>query len=465
MSRTLIRAARAAALGASLAAAAAAPAAAAPAAAQQVDAFDWPQLQGTPEHTGVADGPAPPYRTVWESPIDAEPGDVLLGPVVADGTAVVVSPTSVVALDLETGDPRWTAERDGPPSSPALADLDGTVAVVYGDGDDADTAAIVAVALDDGSPIWRAPLGAEPVSGVTIDDGRVFVADDDGTVYGIDVDDGSVAWTYRASGTVFSPPAASNGGVFVVAGSSEEVAAARVLGLEATTGERLWPPAVPDVAASFGSAPTVADDVVVAAFQDGVVYAVSAEDGSPSWSVRVGALVSPVSSPAAVDGVVFVLDRTGGLHRVDASGRDWLFAFNESALRQSPLVLGDAVVVGFEDGGIGAVDVHTGRMVFRTDPTDVPVTGIAVANDAMVVAQGGSGVPRVVAFENDPAGRLVDVASPTDVVPADLAASFGIALAVVAGVALVGGRLIRSRYELRDPSRDALPVDHLEEPM
>lgn len=436
-----------------------------PAAAQETDAPPWSQLQGGATHTGAADGPAPPYRTVWEAPVDTGRGDVLLGPVVADGTVVVVSPDSVVAIDAATGAERWSVGRDGTPAFPAIADAGEAPVVVYTDGDDAETAAVVAVSLEDGSPVWEWSLDAEPSSGVTVDGGRAFVVDDDGTVYALQVADGSEAWRRRISGTVVAPPAASGGGVFVVAGNSETAASARIVGLDAATGEPLWPAVVPDVTAAFGSVAAIAEGDIVVALQDGVVYGLSEDDGSTSWSVRVSALVSPFSSPAVADGSVFVADRSGGVHRVSASGREWLFAFNEGILRQSPLVLGEAVVVGFEDGGVGAVDIETGRMVFRTPATGVPVTGMAIAGDTLVVAHGGSETPRVVGLATDPAGSLVDEASPTDPVAVDLASSFGIALVLVAGIAAAVGRLIRSRYEIRDPSGDTLPAeDTTEEP-
>jgi outer membrane protein assembly factor BamB len=429
------------------------------------DASDWSQFQGTSEHTGAADGPEPPYRQVWESTVDADQGDALAGPVVSGDTVVVVAPQSVVALDAANGTERWTVEREGAALVPAIADVGGSAAVVYADGDDAETAALVAVALEDGSPVWERPLEAEATSGVTTLEGRAFVVDDDGTMYAVDLDEGAVAWTHRISGVVLGPPAGSDGRVFVVAGSSEAGGSARIVALDAETGEAPWPAAVPDVAAAFGSIAAVSDDELVVALQDGVVYALSTNEGSASWSVRVSALVSPISSPAVADGAVFVADRTGGLHRMQASGREWLFAFNEGVVRQSPIVVGDVVILGFEDGGIGAVRASTGRMIFRTPSTGVPVMGIAVAGDTIAVAYGDSGPPHVVGLANDPGGTLVDVASPTDVVASELVGSFAIALVVVAGAVIGGGRLLGRRYEVRLPApEDGAEGEGSEEP-
>ena len=433
-----------------------------PAAAQGGSEPAWSQFQGGAAHTGAADGPPPPYRKVWELPLDASREDVALGPVVSGDTAVVVTDGSVVALDVATGAERWSVERDGEPGTPAIVDVEDTPAVVYPDGDDAEAAVLVAVALEDGSPLWEAPLEAQPVGGVTVDDRRVFVVDEDATVYAVEADDGGVAWTRRISGTVVAPPAAPGGGLFVVAGASEDGSSARIVGLDAATGDPLWPAVVPDVASAFGSAPSVDADSVIVALQDGVVYALSVLDGSTSWSVRIAAFVSPLAAPAAPDGAIFVADRTGGLHRVGPGGRDWVFAFNERVLRQSPIVVDAAAVVGFDDGGVGVVDVDTGHMTFRTAATGVAVTGMAVAGDVLLVAHGATGVPRVVGLATDPAGSLVDVMSPTDLDTAELASSFAIAFVVVGLVVIVAGWLARSRHQIRDPSRDS--IDETPEP-
>jgi outer membrane protein assembly factor BamB len=427
----------------------------APAAAQGPAQAAWPQFQGTPAHTGVAQGPPPPYRKAWELALDAGRGDVALGPVVSGDTGVVVTPVSVVAFEVATGTQRWSIERDGDPSMPAIVDVGGTPAVVYPDGDDAEAASLAAVALEDGSPMWEASLEAEPTSGVTVDDdGRVFVVDADARVYAVETADGAVSWTQQLSGAVVTPPAVAGGGVFVVAVASDDVRSLRIAGLDAETGDALWPAVEPDAASPYGSAASVDADDLIVALQDGVVHALSIRDGSTSWSARISAFVSPVSAPAVDDGAVFAADRSGGLHRVGPAGRDWVFAFNEGILQQSPVVLGEVVVVGFQDGGVGAVDVDSGHMTFRTDATGVPVTGMGPVGDILLVAHGGSGVPRVVGLATDPAGELVDEASPTDADAAEIVSSFAIAFAVVALLTLTAGRFARSRYQIRDPSRE-----------
>ena len=84
---------------------------AATAAAQALEA--WGQAQGGPTHTGyVADAPAPPYQEAWR--FGATPGGPdgafgLSAPVVAGSAVVAVGPRVVVAADLGSGEPLWSA--------------------------------------------------------------------------------------------------------------------------------------------------------------------------------------------------------------------------------------------------------------------------------------------------------------------------------------------------------------------
>src|SRR5512144_312449 len=98
-------------------------AAAVPAVAQTLTPDGWSQFQGGAAHPGsLAAGPLPAYAQAWE--ISVPPGGPrdaygLSAPIVADGLAIAVGPTSVVGIDLATGSKAWTLERAIGPSVPA----------------------------------------------------------------------------------------------------------------------------------------------------------------------------------------------------------------------------------------------------------------------------------------------------------------------------------------------------------
>jgi outer membrane protein assembly factor BamB len=430
------------------------------AAAQPPEAGAWNQFQADSAHTGsLADAPAPPYAPTWSVQPDVASGRTLSAPVVAGGAVVVAAPNAVLALDASDGSQRWSVVRDGPAVSPAVAAIGEAPMVVYTDGRGPDDATVEAVDLASGEPVWDAPtaLRDESKTGVTVDGSRAFVGDESGNLYALDLSDGRLTWTEPA-GTLAGPVAAGNGIVAAVVAASDTNRSTTVVAFDAETGDRRWS-VTPDAAATFGSLPSITDGAVVVAFPDGSVLGLSTGDGSQLWSQRIPALVSPFVAPALADGSVFLADSNGSLHRVMPSGgASWLFAFNEAVLRASPVIAGDSAVVGFEDGSIGAVALDTGHMIFRSGSSDVPVSGIALTTEAVVVVRSGSGRPAIVAFGADPAGALLDVQSPTIPVARDLALGFAFALLVSAAI-LIPGRSVSRTHPVRDPSEPEVGDD------
>jgi outer membrane protein assembly factor BamB len=423
------------------------------ASAQPAASGDWPQFQANAAHSGILpDAPAPPYAPIWTVQRDAPSGQRLSPPVAVGDSVVVASPDALRAYDASSGSERWSVARDGAAVSPAIARVSGAQVVVYTDGRGPGTSNVQAVELETGEPVWDAPptLQDESRTGVTIDGTRAFVGDESGRVYAIDLDRGAVAWTETA-GTLAGPVTVGGGVVAAVVAASDTERSTTIVAFDVETGDRRWS-VTPDATATFGSLPAIVGGAVVVAFPDGTVLGLSTSDGSQVWSERIPALVSPFVAPAVVSGSVVLADSNGGLHRLSpGGGTSWLFAFNEPVLRSSPVVAGESGVVGFEDGSIGAVALDTGHLVFRSPAAGVPVSGIALIPDAVIVTRSGSGPPSIVAFGTDAAAALLDVVSPTVPVAADLALGFALALAVGA-IILLPARRIASRTPIEDPS-------------
>jgi outer membrane protein assembly factor BamB len=430
------------------------------AAAQPAERGGWDQFQADPAHTGsLASAPAPPYASTWSVRPDVATGRTLSAPVVAGGAVVVAAPNALLAFDASDGAQRWSVVRDGPTVAPAVAATGAAPIVVYTDGRSPDDSTVKAVDLATGEPVWdgATAIQDESKTGVTVDGSRAFIGDESGNLYALDVSDGTLTWT-EPTGTLAGPVAAGNGVVAAVVAASDTSRSTTVVAFDGQTGDRRWS-VTPDATATFGSLPSITDDAVVVAFPDGSVLGLSTRDGSQLWSQRIPALVSPFVAPALADGSVFLADSNGGLHRVTpGGGASWLFAFNEAVLRASPVVAGDSAVVGFEDGSIGAVALDTGHMIFRSGASDVPVTGIALSPEAVVVVRSGSGRPDIVAFDTDPSGALLDVQSPTIPVATDLALGLALAL-LVSAVILVLGRSVSRTHPVRDPSEPQVDDD------
>lgn len=149
----------------------------------------------------------------------------------------------------------------------------------------------------------------------------------------------------------------------------------------------------------IGSSPAVVDGVVYVGSLDGRLYAIDAASGAERW--RVATKDGIYSSPAVVDGMVYVGSFDGNLYAVDAaSGEErWRFATGD-VITSSPAVAGGVVYVGSNDGNLYAVGAR--QLVIEAG-------GQAVVREDAVLrgAPAPSGVERA-ALEQGTAVAIVD---------------------------------------------------------
>jgi outer membrane protein assembly factor BamB len=456
------------------------------AAGQESQPSGWPQFQGGPGHEGVRDdGPEPPYRVRWSM---ADPSGEGFPPIiVVDDVAVAVGRDAVYGVGLSDGAISWEIPRQGGPlSAPAVSSVRGDDVLVYLDGpatasaDDDETATaspttaaatgpetttaspgpdvgngeapvteLVAVTLSDRTERWRVELDAMSRSGVTIEGDSVYVGDQGGMLSAYGLGNGERRWSAEVAGRIDTPVAVAEGSVYVAARDSEEVRVTLVA-FDAATGERSWAPVTVPATSTAGSALSAAEGRLFMGSADRVVRAVSAQDGTEQWRALVLSLFSPTTAPAIADGSVFMADFGGGIYRLDAGDGDrtWSHQLNEVILRGVPVVSGNAVLVGVNDGRLVALDAVSGHIVWERDLTEGSLGAIAIGDDVVVAATGGPEAG-LVALETDPEGTLVDVPSPTDFDPGTTFARYAAAAAIVFVGAFVPGVLLRRRVGSR----------------
>jgi outer membrane protein assembly factor BamB len=152
-----------------------------------------------------------------------------------------------------------------------------------------------------------------------VDGNRVYVADRNGAISAYELDSGKLAWRNKTKLALSAGAGVGDG--LVLAGSSE----GRLVALDAETGKQLW---VADVPSEVLAVPRVYDDIVIVQTVDGTISALKAQDGEHLW---------------LYDRSVPVLTLRG---------------------TSSPLVQGGAVIAGFANGKLVALDVRSGREVW-----------------------------------------------------------------------------------------------------
>jgi outer membrane protein assembly factor BamB len=444
---------------------------------------DWSQFQGGPGHPGtLADGPEPPYVERWRLVAGDEGDRAVSGVAILDGVAYTVGDRAVYAVDLDTGDVAWTVPRAGGPLSvPAVVAGRGgdPATLLYLEGpagstddeasptprespspeDEAEGASdLVARELEGRTELWRVALAGISRTGVTVMGDTAFVGDESGTVHAISVSDGRVRWSAEVAAPVDVPLAVADG-LVLVAGRDAEAGSVELEALDQPTGERRWRVS-PQVTSTAVSAPAAADGLTVFGLADRYVRGLDG-DGQQVWAHLALSIFSPASSPALHSGTLVIADLNGGLYRLDARGgaRDWGFQLNDVVLRSSPVVSGDTILLGLNDGRLVAIDAASGRLVWRSPRTPGLVGTIALARDVVVAVKGGSEAG-LIAFEHDPGGALLDEPSPTVFDPATTLPRAGAAIVIALVVVLVPGFLARRRFG--DATPDEADEDELE---
>lgn len=392
----------------------------APGAAAAPDEATSSMFHGGAAHTGQQPGPPPEgvpvQRWVFETG-----GAVRSSPVVLDGVVYAGSrDTSLYAIDAETGDEIWSFATGGAiVTSPAVAD--GRVFTSSFDG------FLYAVDAISGEELWRFRTTA--ASSPTVADGVVYVGTNDGALYALnaqtggmrwsaafgsdevgvptvagqtvfvgagnhmrayDKTSGQLRWTYDARGPVAVTPAVAGGlVVFLAAAVTEsqraetsgplptavgqdeasapdaseaapstdptrqEITRGAVVALESTTAALRW-------TFNFGadrlsrSTPAIVDGTVYVGAEGGIVRAIDSSTGLESWGYRVGSAI--VSSPALAGGLLFIGCYDGMLYALDAAtgAARWTFETGGS-VHSSPAVVDGIVYVGSDDGSLYAV--------------------------------------------------------------------------------------------------------------
>jgi outer membrane protein assembly factor BamB len=196
--------------------------------------------------------------------------------------------------------------------------------------------------------------------------GRVYFGSENGTVYALDANNGSVIWTYHASGAVKASPTLK-GGILYFGDYSGEVQAVR-----ASDGHRVWRSG--SEGALFGSGTFYSTSAVIygrvfLGNTDGRVYAYDASTGRLDWAVQTGNYV--YASPAVTDAPglgpsVYLGSYDGTFYALNAqSGRvEWKFNAG-GRISGSATILGRNVYFAdLGDRRTYGLGISTGRVNF-----------------------------------------------------------------------------------------------------
>lgn len=355
----------------------------------------WPMARGSLAGTGRSDSSLKlPLAEAWRR--DFEKTAFAAGPVIAAGVVYIGDlDGGFHALDLATGETRWTRriENAGFSSAAALA-ADATLPLVVGD--------------------------------------------DIGVVRGLDRATGKTRWEYATEGEISGGPTilGDAAGPRVLVGSQD----ASLSCLDLATGKVLWKHSIAD---QIRCAPTVArtpaGDRVFLAGCDGRLHILDATTGKEAAAIEIG---GPTGTTPAVSGSLVLFGTEGGaFFAIDflKPAVAWRKqpAANAQAYRSSAAVVGDLAIVGSRGRAVEAFASADGTPRWRQ-----PRRGAVDASPVVVNAKGGTADPaaaaRPVVIVADAKGTVAILEAASGEPAWEFAAGGGFG----AGAAVAAGRVV-----------------------
>ena len=321
-----------------------------------------------------------------------------------EGGLVLVNINRVTRLN-DVGTARWEFPSAGDQSQamqfyapPAL-----TEDVVYVGGFDHK---VYALDHENGLEIWVSDdLGDRIIGGVVVDQGKVIVPVGGGGVVALNQRNGLQEWFFETPQGIWATPLVVDDVVFAVSMGHQ------IYALDLDTGELLWEQSLDG---AIGSKPIYVDGVLYAGTFGHKLFAVSATSGEILKTVDANNWVWGTSA-LAEDNILYFADMSGFVYAVEADTFDpvWQRQIASDGVRAAPLVAGDLLVVGSQDGRVYALDRHNGASVW------VQITGGEVLSDPVliddnVVVISTVGEKQVIAYDLDDAGQELWTYPPVD---------------------------------------------------
>jgi outer membrane protein assembly factor BamB len=139
-----------------------------------------------------------------------------------------------------------------------------------------------------------------------------------------------------------------------------------------------------ETGSAIHSSPAVVNGIVYVGSRDYNIYALDAKTGEKIWAFRTGSWVE--SSPVVVNGVVYCGSNDGELYALDATTGAKLWSFpTDYAIRSSPAVADGKVYIGSDDYHVYAVDATTGTEVWNCRANNLVLSSPAVTEGIVVV--------------------------------------------------------------------------------
>jgi outer membrane protein assembly factor BamB len=391
----------------------------------------WPQLGGGPGHQGASDlRLSPPLSMRWARTVG---GHVHAPPVLDDAGRLFVSVADygtgggggIVALDAQTGTRRW-AVIHGAAVHGSAAVAAGVVVFADVDGE------LRGVDAATGQERWHVTVDPDHVGGSVslyaapvIVGGVAYV----GTMYrfvAVDIRSGALRWSTTPSQADFvdmshATPAAIDGRIIAPLGRTTGLFA-----YDAASGEIDWSDPDP-VALGVTAAPVLDGERIFTVNSATLVSSLALADGTTRWQRQLfergfDYAFWSWATPALGRGRLVLPTKEAGLIALDVDDGEvaWTFQVGESVVHTEhyavlahsvsspPVITGDVLWSGGDDGVLRAMRASTGELLWQTD-LGAPLSGGVVPSQNLLFVAGWDGSVRAMMVDESPTPGGCDI--------------------------------------------------------
>ncbi len=229
---------------------------------------------------------------------------------------------------------------------------------------------VVALAIADGTEVWRTYVGSEIGAQPVAAQGRVFTQTIDGELIALNADDGKKIWSYSSQVPLLtlrgtSTPLTARDVVY--AGFSS----GKVVALRANNGEPVWEQRImlPEGRSELerivdvDAAPLLAGDGLFAQAYQGRLMRIVARDGRPRWEAEISSFLNLAEGY----GQIYAVEEKDTVTAVDQDRGDVVWQHEILARRAltPPLAFSNYLVVGDSQGYLHVMAQRDGRMMGR----------------------------------------------------------------------------------------------------
>ena len=329
-----------------------------------IAAADWNSFAGGVDHSGYRDENSDFVTNLWTANMGSP---VKSSPAIYNDYMYIVSADGILkAIDMETGKVEWDLDLKSKTNSSPIVNSN-RLYIGCEDG-------LKAININSHKVVWDYDCSNVQSTPFFYED-IIYFGCDDGHLYGLDKQDGSVELNKKLDGELKASPIVVDDSIYIGStnGRLYSVDTDKQSNWEFTTGDEIL------------SSPSFVNDTVIFGSTDGNLYCLNESDGSLNWKVDLNNKI--ISSPTVdeYNNNVYIGSDEGNLTCLDT--RDGNVKWSHSVgnkVQTTAAIKGNLVAFASNNGYLYVLNKFTGLEEFTYNPGTVlfnsPITSSPVIN-------------------------------------------------------------------------------------